>query len=1246
MVAWLGAGVALVAAAHEGERRVTLVLMCDGKFAVVAGGEAKPGACACGGRVAITEAIPKQHHVSEITAISSSLGVEEGNVVLEVTMGGVSLKLTMTGSAAHAFAAHVCSLRTLAEGQGAPAVAGPQPGSVPEGLLIEGLSTTSFMAPQTPDAKAALLIGAMINKRTTALPEQITNFVTELVEKGLLDLGAAGPDIQSLTPPLAGQLQQGEPPVKIVKISSNEQLEQFSPLLASAGSVTKISMKNAEISAPAFDDFVNNSILRGGCSQCSELSLEGNPALGETALGAKFSCWPLLPVLNLNFGTPVYSTQGALTKLVLDNCNLTYAAAAEIVNSLMDFHHSSLSGLSMAKGIVGSAEDSGTFLTALGDLLAKSQMLSVLTLSECNLDLQYFPTRARAPLQVLHVTGNQITTSAAGFNEFIRSAAPTLQLVSLRQLSIPGPLSPILCEDMAAVSCVLDLSGIKCSGGDLPVSLSAQTLVLRDLEDAVVVANAAIGGVGVSCLDLEVRGSVALYRNPIFKREVGISPSLTSLSLAKCQLGGLLTSAIANLGQQTSLSSLDVSHNGAPGVIGALVTSLAGNRSLTSLKVAGNVPTNEEILALGKFFGGVNKQSGVLWGNKTLVMLDIPSADFEHDVQTIMMPMVAMQTKGQQDMAAGQRLIKSAYKPNYRNPNQAMKAQGIQQKVAGKKAMATAAKLMAKLKATVLHIDDAVKRNQNILSLKEQSKVAGTANNTAAKLAAKIDRQKEKYKKMVAGNRAKRLAAWDRVPPGYRPSNYSSWRSAHGATFDAQGWALLKADLTAQHIDKTSVQNLCAKTEAEIANEDRHKEEIEVNLKQLKQLLAIAATPQKPAYDPQTATVQVSGQYVLSPELQKSTGAWQNNKAVQKAQKTKSFKSRGSKKHRYTNSYDPYGYYWYAGYHPYGYYGRGYHPYHGYRYYSDHDSYSSDDYWSDWSSDDWDNDHDGVYDDYPCAIEDTVVDIDMDEEIDEEIVELEELDDEELVDDSPDQVDEALLPGLDADADADAVDMYAGAGPQRWWKDDGAGPGSMSQRAPLLPPRRGRAKHKRPFAVWLDRLWETETQAIFNEVVLGRRDPSSLPFKVHSFRCDATPLRKNAVSLVSQCSVDRLPQLEAQARGWNGPMSVAIYVQAPDVDLPAIAKLHDRLISSCSCLSMEITVVHSLPDDDQFSEYDRLYPINTLVCRLLPQICAATPPPPPPPPPLLLLTLCLHASIASSAEHCHRSCTYRFAFPP
>jgi len=84
------------------------------------------------------------------------------------------------------------------------------------------------------------------------------------------------------------------------------------------------------------------------------------------------------------------------------------------------------------------------------------------------------------------------------------------------------------------------------------------------------------------------------------------------------------TSSIQGIAEMSpTLTSLDVSHNGATGLISALCDKLKGNRSLTALKLCGNNIDFEGVQLLRKFFGGVNSQSGVLWGNKTLVALDV-----------------------------------------------------------------------------------------------------------------------------------------------------------------------------------------------------------------------------------------------------------------------------------------------------------------------------------------------------------------------------------------------------------------------------------------------------------------------------------------------------------------------------------------------------------------------------------------------------------------------------------------------
>ena len=132
------------------------------------------------------------------------------------------------------------------------------------------------------------------------------------------------------------------------------------------------------------------------------------------------------------------------------------------------------------------------------------------------------------------------------------------------------------------------------------------------------------------------------------------------------------------------------------------------------------------------------------------------------------------------------------------------------------------------------------------------------------------------------------------------------------------------------------------------------------------------------------------------------------------------------------------------------------------------------------------------------------------------------------------------------------------------------------------------------FGGWFDRTWWSKCAAAFNETILGRKNPEDLAFKTELFRGGTAPLCDHAITLVTQCSVDRIPQLEAQARAWNGAMSVAIFIQAPATDLPAIAELHERLTATGSSLSIEIILVHSLAADGEFSEYERLYPINTL----------------------------------------------------
>jgi glycosyltransferase-like protein LARGE len=323
--------------------------------------------------------------------------------------------------------------------------------------------------------------------------------------------------------------------------------------------------------------------------------------------------------------------------------------------------------------------------------------------------------------------------------------------------------------------------------------------------------------------------------------------------------------------------------------------------------------------------------------------------------------------------------------------------------------------------------------------------------------------------------------------------------------------------------------------------------------------------------------------YALSPALQQNRAAYMNNKSVQKQHRAQMYRSRAGKKNRYKQRQSvPLTGPWRPGYH---------HHHHGYDSWSD-DSWSDDDYRSDDDGYSNNTEKNEDYYDYQDVKNVEVGEADMPDEPPTDVPEL----DEEAFQGGDEGGGDL---GGDDDGggddfggnDLNTVEAYASAGPQRWWKDGGGGSGSAAVR--VAPPRRGRSGGK--FQDWLERTWWGMSQQAFNEAILGRANPETLPLKTEVFRCNVSELAPDAITLVTQCSVDRLPQFEAQAQAWDGPISVAIFVQSPDTDLPSIADLHTRLVESTSC-AMEITLVHALPEDDEaaFSEYERLYPINAL----------------------------------------------------
>jgi glycosyltransferase-like protein LARGE len=94
------------------------------------------------------------------------------------------------------------------------------------------------------------------------------------------------------------------------------------------------------------------------------------------------------------------------------------------------------------------------------------------------------------------------------------------------------------------------------------------------------------------------------------------------------------------------------------------------------------------------------------------------------------------------------------------------------------------------------------------------------------------------------------------------------------------------------------------------------------------------------------------------------------------------------------------------------------------------------------------------------------------------------------------------------------------------------------------------------------------------------------------------------VTLVTQCSPDRLPRLAAAIEAWRGPVSAAIYVDAPAGSAAAAqaeadfrAALRHLSLELASQLTVSLLYQHPPPLDaapGSAEEYATLYPINAL----------------------------------------------------
>jgi hypothetical protein len=303
--------------------------------------------------------------------------------------------------------------------------------------------------------------------------------------------------------------------------------------------------------------------------------------------------------------------------------------------------------------------------------------------------------------------------------------------------------------------------------------------------------------------------------------EMLVCHTLVSLNLSHCEIGPNLCLPVAALHGNTTLSSLDISNNSATGVLTTLATVLKTNRALKVLRVDGNQSTFEDIAALNKSLGGVNAQTGTVWGNKKVVDMSIPQKDVEKIVSAIANDL-QMGLKLQQQ---GQIKIKSAY-ARWPRIDEPTKQSGIKIKVTGKKLARDAEANKSKLQNFCANIEANVERNRYIQSqfttqnhvdnymrkIQKQSLLTQTA----------FQRKKDACNKLVA-HLQKQLLAWDEKMVARSKTSdtryyLQRWRSEFKC-FTAESWAQLKILMPADDIQLFSsggANSYIAKTESNV----------------------------------------------------------------------------------------------------------------------------------------------------------------------------------------------------------------------------------------------------------------------------------------------------------------------------------------------------------------------------------------------------------------------------------------------
>ncbi|CAN0142041.1 unnamed protein product [Scytosiphon promiscuus] len=239
---------------------------------------------------------------------------------------------------------------------------------------------------------------------------------------------------------------------------------------------------------------------------------------------------------------------------------------------------------------------------------------------------------------------------------------------------------------------------------------------------------------------------------------------------------------------------------------------------------------------------------------------------------------------------------------------------------------------------------------------------------------------------------------------------------------------------------------------------------------------------------------------------------------------------------------------------------------------------------------------------------------------------------EEVVEDAAEGMEDAA-DGEDGGDGADDVDMYAGAGPMDLDDEGPTGGGNFAK--VLAGPRRlvEAFSAQRNYAdghpsvgdpgfdaggpligvgEWTGQGLQAREKSRWEEKMLAWAEeadrPDAFPYnvKLHEFRAGiACPSPECRVTLVTQCTADRLHAVTRQALRWGGDISLAVYV--PSSPSSAASKTLREVRLLCDVvdeevrlnrrerLSLDIAILEGAEDDP--TRHDRsgpLYPINTL----------------------------------------------------